>query len=636
MQIPRPEYPRPQFVRLDESSGRPEWLCLNGEWQFEIDAGDSGKERGLLERELRGSILVPFCPESELSGVGDTDFLHAVWYRRAVAIPEAWRGRSVLLHFQAVDYDATIWVVSNATGGKAKEVGRHRGGFTPVTCDLRGLAEAGETITIILRARDENRTSQPRGKQSTQYAPYSCFYTRTTGIWQSVWMEPAPDIHLRRPRLTPDVANSCIRLEQPLSGNRKGYRLRARVRDASGVVVEADCRADLDLSPRLDLKIPDDRLRLWSPRDPHLYGLEIELLNGAGRVVDRAQSYAGLRGVALDGIKVRINGESVFQRLVLDQGYYPDGMMTAPTDDALVKDIEFSLAAGFNGARLHQKVFEERFLYHADRLGYLIWGEFADWGCSGQGPSHDHQQPGITYAAQWLEALERDYSHPSIIGWCPLNETAQNLHDRITMLDDATRALFLATKAMDTTRPVLDTSGYAHRVAESDIYDSHDYIYEKDFAEGLRKFTWRHSGFPEGRAFANPHTEPPTGTSTTPRTAWSLPWRGQPYFVSEFGGFKWNPDAPIKSAQENQTERKTSWGYGSDPVDLEDFYARFEAVCNVLLDNLFMFGYCYTQLTDIYPEENGIYDFHRKPKFDIDRIRAIQERIAAIEREAGE
>jgi len=259
-----------------------------------------------------------------------------------------------------------------------------------------------------------------------------------------------------------------------------------------------------------------------------------------------------------------------------------------------------------------------------------VWGEFADWGCSGHGPQHDHQQPGVTYAAQWLEVLERDYSHPCIIGWCPLNETAQNVSDKITTLDDATRALFLACKAMDTTRPVLDTSGYAHRVPESDIYDSHDYIYETDFEDGIAKFTERHSGLPEGRAFTNPNLDRISPSSAKP--AWSIPWRGQPYFVSEFGGFKWNPNTAVKSAAENQQERKTSWGYGSDPVSVEDFHRRFETVCNILLDNPNMFGYCYTQLTDITPEENGIYDFHRKPKFDTERIRAVQQRIAAIEK----
>ena len=461
MTMPRPEYPRPQFVR-------PDWLCLNGEWQFEIDNGDSGLERGLVERDLAQRIQVPFCPESKLSGIEHTDFMSAVWYRRHVTIPPAWAGRDVLLHFQAVDYDATVWV-------NGIEVRRHRGGYTPFACNLRSIAAPGETITIVVRARDDNKPPMPRGKQSQRYGNYSCFYTRTTGIWQTVWLEPVSRCALLRPRLTPDVANGAFYLEQPLSASRSGLRLRVTLSDASGAMRTIEADADKDLTPHLTLSIPLQRRRLWSPQDPHLYDIEVELHDGGGKLIDKATTYAGLRSVAIEGKAVKINGETIFQRLVLDQGFYPDGIYTAASDDALRADIELSQAAGFNGARLHQKVFEERFLYHADRLGYLLWGEFPDWGCRRYGPEDDHQQPTAGYVTQWLEELERDYSHPSIIGWCGLNETWQPLTDRITVLDDVTRAMFLAAKAMDTTRPVLDASGYSHRVPETDVFDCHDY-----------------------------------------------------------------------------------------------------------------------------------------------------------------
>jgi beta-galactosidase/beta-glucuronidase len=599
MSVPRPEYPRPQFVR-------PDWLCLNGEWEFEIDPGDSGAQRNLIAANLKDRITVPFCPESPLSGIGNPDFLTAVWYRRTVSVPSEWAGKHVLLHFQAVDYDTTVWA-------DGQEVVRHRGGFTPFTADL-GMV-AGKNVNIVVRARDYNWVSQPRGKQADKYAPYSCLYTRTTGIWQTAWLEPVPEISLRRPRITPDLGNSLIRLEQPISANASGLTLRARLKDAQGVVAEAQSRADLDLSPRVDLAIHEDRRRLWATDDPFLYDVEIELLDGQGIIIDSAASYAGLRSVAIVGKQVRINGKAVFQRLVLDQGYYPDGVMTAPTDDALVKDIQLSLDAGFNGARLHQKVFEERFLYHADRMGYLVWGEFPDWGSGGYGPGHDHQQPGATYVTQWLEAIERDYSHPAIIGWCALNETHQVIHDKITVLDDVTRAMFLAAKAMDTTRPVLDASGYSHRVWETDVYDSHDYIGESDFAEGIANFEARHVSMAEDKVFINPHDGDPHSANK-----WSVPYRGQPYFVSEFGGFKWSIDKVSES-----------WGYGSAPTSLDDFYHRFEAVCKILLDNPYMFGYCYTQLTDVFPEENGIYAFDRRTKFDMERIKQIQLRAAAIE-----
>ena len=272
-------------------------------------------------------------------------------------------------------------------------------------------------------------------------------------------------------------------------------------------------------------------------------------------MVDAAASYAALRAVSIDGKAIRLNGAVVFQRLVLDQGYYPDGIMTAPSDAALRRDIELSMAAGFNGARLHQKVFEERFLYHADRLGYLVWGEFGDWGCRGEGPAAgEHQRPGPDYVTQWLEVLERDYSHPCIVGWCPLNETWQALGDRITVLDDVTRGMFLAAKAMDTTRPVLDTSGYAHRVPEADVYDSHDY------SQDPQQLARNQAGLAQGKPYLNSGA----GWGVTGRNAerllgsfdWSIAYRGQPYFVSEFGGIWWNPE--LAAGEE-------SWGYGERP-----------------------------------------------------------------------
>jgi beta-galactosidase/beta-glucuronidase len=279
--------------------------------------------------------------------------------------------------------------------------------------------------------------------------------------------------------------------------------------------------------------------------------------------------------------------------------------MTAPGDDALRGDIELSQAAGFNGARLHQKVFEERFLYHADRLGYLVWGEFGDWGI-------DRTNTKATYITQWLEVLARDYSHPSIVGWCPLNETAQAVKDAVTGLDDLTRGLFLATKAADRTRPALDTSGYAHRVRAADVYDSHDYWQDPPtFAE-------HHAGTADDKPFINRGRD-----GRDNMVEWSVAYNGQPYFVSEFGGTWWNPEAAAE---------EYSWGYGNRPRTVEEFYARFEELCGVLLDNPGMFAYCYTQLTDVYQEQNGIYHFDRRPKFDAARLRAAQERKAAIEK----
>ncbi|WP_395142893.1 glycoside hydrolase family 2 protein [Armatimonas sp.] len=596
MSIPRPEYPRPQFVRTD-------WLNLNGAWQFEADYGDSGIERGVKDRALTGTITVPFCPESKLSGLEHVDFLNAVWYRREVDIPVAWGDKTVLLHFGAVDYDTTVWA-------DGVEVARHRGGFTPFSANLGKCA--GQTVAIVVRARDKHGVPQARGKQANKFAPYACFYTRTTGIWQTVWLEPVADVAMKRPRITPDLANSRFELVVPLTAhgpgpNLEGLTVTATLTDANGAVSTASVRADLDFAARLILDVPEDRKRVWSTADPHLYGITLTLLHGK-TTIDTVESYAGLRSVALSGMAFKLNGEIVFQRTVLDQGYWPESVMTAPSDEELRLDIERSIAAGFNGARLHQKVFEERFFYWADKLGYLVWGEFGDWGCGGFGPSTNHQQPDASYIAQWLEAVERDYSHPSIVGWCPLNETFQENSDTIRQLDDVTRGMWLATKLADATRPVLDTSGYAHRVRESDIYDSHDY--EQDPV----KFAANMAGLAEGKPYIN------NGWDNKPT---NIPYGGQPYFCSEFGGIWWNPAA---------FENKESWGYGERVTSLDAFHARFEGLCDVLLNDPKMFGYCYTQLTDIYPEENGVYTFDRQPKFDNEKLKAVQTKKAANEK----
>ena len=353
------------------------------------------------------------------------------------------------------------------------------------------------------------------------------------------------------------------------------------------MVSTAECAADLDLAPRLDLPVPAERRRLWAPGDPQLYDVDIQLLAADGSVVDEARSYAGLRSVAIVGKAILINGESIFQRLVLDQGYYPDGIMTAPDDEALRADIELSMAAGFNGARLHQKVFEERFLYHADRLGYLVWGEFGDWGCRHMGPlDGEHQRPGPDYITQWLEVLERDYSHPAIVGWCPLNETWQSLTDRITAarrrdaghvpgdeghghvrvrcwIPPAMRIACAApTSTTATITPRIPTSWYGVMPA------------------------WRR---------ANPTRTVFEGRGIPERyrgnTRWSISYAGQPYFVSEFGGIWWNPAGPQRT--------RTPGAMASGRATIEEFYHRFERLCAVLLDDVNMFGYCYTQLTDI-------------------------------------
>ncbi len=595
--IPRSEYPRPQMVRE-------RWLNLNGRWEFEIDRGDSGLERGLRDRSLAQQILVPFVPESELSGIGDTDFLHAVWYARDVTFPADWAEDRVLLHFGAVDHDATVWV--NGT-----EVVRHRGGWSSFSADITDALTDGRA-RVVVRARDAAKGPQARGKQSIEYANRACNYTRSTGIWQTVWAEPVPAVHLQRPQIIPDLETATITVVQPVTAARPGHRVVATLRDSAGDVVQAEC-ASGGLSARLVLQVPQDRLRAWDLDDPHLYGLDVALVDATGAQVDRWEGYAGLRSIAIDGHRILLNGKPVFQRLVLDQGWWPQSLLTPPSDEAIVTDLELLLKAGFNGARIHQKVAEERQLYHADRMGVLLWAEYGDWGIRVPGPHDDHQKPNLSFLTEWADLVRRDLSHPSIIGWCPLNETWQQISDQITDLDDVTQAMYTVTKGIDPTRPVLDTSGYAHRVHGADVYDSHQY--EQDPA----RFAEIVGGLSTGEPYLN------TGPQGEP---WSIPYAGQPYFVSEYGGIWWNPDA----VEAEGSDRRQSWGYGQRVRDEEEFQVRFAGLTDVLLDDPLMFGYCYTQLTDVFQEENGIYRFDRSEKLDVVRVARVQRRRAAYEK----
>jgi len=576
MEQPRPEYPRPQMVRNA-------WMNLNGVWEFSFDPGLSGIQRGLPAADrLDDEIVVPFCPESTLSGIGDVDFHLGVWYRRSFAIPEDWEGQRVLLHLGAVDHDAMVWV-------NGKPAGTHRGGFTPFTFDITRLLRPGENA-LVVHALDDTRSSlQAGGKQCPDYASRRCHYTRTTGIWQTVWLEPVPRTYVRHLRLTPNLEAGQLLVDLELGGapTRGEFDLRAAL---GGATVGAAKGRFVGRRGVIALSL--DEVRAWSPASPTLYDLYITVTaeNGA---VDRVGAYFGMRSLALTDRAILLNGEPLYQRLVLDQGFYPDGIFTAPSDEALRRDIEISQGLGFNGARLHQKVFEPRFLYWADRMGYLVWGEFANWGLDVANP-----QALEIFQLQWLEALQRDYNHPSLVGWCPFNETQRDQDPEII------RNIYRLTKAVDPTRPAIDTSGYQH--VETDIYDVHSYQQNvKAFAD---QFTELANG---GAPFRN-------------RPELDAPYRGQPYFVSEYGGIWWNPG----QMDEN------GWGYGGvdgRPRSEEEFIARYRALTDVLLRHPRMCAFCYTQLYDIEQEVNGLYTYDRQPKFDPARIREINTQPATIE-----
>jgi beta-galactosidase/beta-glucuronidase len=575
--LPRPEYPRPGFVR-------PEWINLNGQWQFEIDHGKSGKERGypVNDHNLSGTITVPFCPESKLSGVEYKDFMAAVWYKREFTVPESWTNGRVILHFGAVDYMAEVWV-------NGVSVGTHRGGYTPFSFDITSNLLAGSNVITVYAEDDVRSGRQPRGKQSEQFHSHGCDYTRTTGIWQTVWLEQVPETYLSNLKVVADPDNGCVHLEMKVQGNAAGDTLRATALYGGKSVGDSSVIVS---GPSIKLTIPLSEIHLWEVGNARLYDLKLSL-HSQGRESDVVHSYFGLRTVRLDGMAFRINGKSVFQRLVLDQGFYPEGIYTAPTDEDLRRDIEISIGLGFNGARLHEKIFEPRYLYWADQLGYLVWGEHANWGLNITGAdSLTHFLP------EWLEGMQRDFNHPALIGWCPFNETWDR--DGAKQHNPVLQIVYDVTKRMDPTRPVIDTSGNFH--VATDIFDLHDYD------QNPQTFRDRYEPMKSGGEVFNTFPDRQT-------------YEGQPYFISEYGGIWWNP----------QQKDEKSWGYGDRPTSEQMFIERYEGLTNVLLDHPLMFGFCYTQLYDVEQEVNGLYTYDRQPKFDPERIRGINARKAAIE-----
>ena len=443
---------------------------------------------------------------------------------------------------------------------------------------------------LVAHVIDEIRSGlQPAGKQ-THTVSQGCVYTRTTGIWQTVWLEAAGATYLREFALTPDFDGGRVMFQGNMDGPMKGVTVRLRA-FANGKKVGEETVPAAWRNTLAVLKL--SKVVAWHPGKPFLYDLIVETLRG-GKVIDSVRSYFGLRKITIEGNRFLINDKPVFQRLILDQGFYPDGIYTAPSDEALRRDIELSMTAGFNGARLHQKVFEPRLLYWADKLGYIVWGEFPSWGINLARPDAM-----VAFVDEWREALRRDRNHPAIIGWCPLNETGTN--ETIAL----TETLLAATQTMDPTRPLLDSSGYTHFLPETDVFDSHDYTGDP------KRFAARYTMF--GLTGQNPwHNHP-----GDPRSR----YRGQPYFVSEYGGIR------VK------TDRDTGkgWGYGGESLDLKEFLARYKGVTDAQLDNPNIFGFCYTQLTDIEQEQNGVYFYDRKPKYDPALLHAINARPAAYE-----
>ncbi len=570
-------YPRPQFKRA-------EWLSLNGRWSFCMDQAESGRARGLAESKgFETPIRIPFCPESRLSGVAYRDFINCIWYHRRVRIPEEWTGKELILHFGGVDYACEVFIDGISAG-------KHTGGAVSFELDVTSHLTAGKSHDLVVCAVDHIRSHiQCFGKQSVSYANEKANYTRTTGIWGDVWLEPVSSGGLHSCTVIPDYDGGTFLFRPSFRKIRAGNRFRIRVCDGGRCVGERVVPCAEGIPVALPLEEPKE----WSPRSPFLYGIEYAVTDAEGRVIDAVESYAGFRKFHVEGGRCFLNNRPIFLRFVLDQGFYEDGIWTPPDEDAIRRDIELAMRAGFNGARLHQKIFDERYHYHADRLGFLTWGEFPDWGIGFWQQftvkAVDYFHAFRDFFPQWLAAVSRDLNHPSIVAWTPFNERNKpvDLEEHRRFLSD----IYELTRSVDPTRPVNDTSGLIH--ARTDLWTVHNYTQDAvSLAEQLKRkpvFMYK----PELEAEA---------------------WNGQPYLLDEFGGVTYIP-------AEKRSE-PDGWRYGTPCDTAESALSRMEALTRTVID-CGLAGYCYTQLTDVEQERNGVYNFDRTPKFREEDLRKI-------------
>ncbi|MFZ2636387.1 MAG: sugar-binding domain-containing protein [Rectinemataceae bacterium] len=596
--IPRPEHPRPDFERND-------WLNLNGTWGFAFDDEEAGlRERWFAEEvaptakhgaksQFDREIIVPFCYQSKASGIGDEAMHDVMWYRRNFDPPASFAGKRVFVNFGAVDYEASVWVNGIA-------VGSHRGGHSPFAIDISdALKSAGNSITV--RSEDRYDCHQPRGKQIWKDGPERCWYRATSGIWQTVWLEAVGVTSLKRARLSGDAVRQAMDLEIQLEGLLPGtvavgsteIELAVRISFLGKIVREnAFLLTERVSNISIDLKNGQfyDALQFWSPEHPNLYDVEMELRKG-GELCDKVKSYFGLRTIAVRGDLILLNGTPLRQKLVLDQGYWPDTLLTPPSDAAIVRDIELAKSFGFNGARKHQKIEDPRFYYHADRLGFLVWGELPSAYDFSSRSAEDLMR-------EMTEFISRDFNHPSIIVWVPLNEswgTPSILKDPIQQ--SFSLALYHWIKTLDPTRLVSANDGWEQTF--TDICGIHDYEPSGErFLEKARDRDTMLSGACASRlVYANGYA-----------------YRGEPIMVTEFGGTAFRDD------------RERHWGYFGAVADEEEFIKRLEGMVRAFKSLPWIRGFCYTQLTDVFQEINGLLTMNREPKVASATVKEIIDR----------
>lgn len=593
MSLPRPEYPRPQLERT-------QWTNLNGEWEFAFDDANAGLDEGWHDgRTLERRIVVPFPYQSEASGINEKEIHEVVWYARSFDYQPEWRGQDMLLHFGAVDYACTVWVNGILFGG-------NRGGHVPFWFDIGPSLREGEN-RIVVRVEDRQDPAQPRGKQSINGLPGGIDYYCSTGIWQTVWLEPVPQIRIEKLRITPDFEESAFKFSVYLHAPHANWVVEADVLEA-GEVVATLRKPTRNGSARLFVRVPD--AKHWSPDEPNLYDLRVRLLQN-GELIDEVTSYAGMRSVDLRDGHMYLNGEPVYMKMVLDQGYWPESYIAAPSDEAIRRDVELTKALGFNGSRKHQKVEDPRWLYWCDKLGLMVWGEMAnarDWSMEAE----------EMLLSEWQRVIQRDYNHPCIVTWVPLNESwgvpeiAKGHAAQYAFVERAVNV----TRFLDPYRPVIDNDGWEHTDV-TDIATIHDYT--ATGAEMIAKYEETAKGGPlPVRSWWDGKITFTEGSQ----------YRGQPVMLTEVGGFLIRPSWLPADQWDVLYD---TYGSVSDTAEL---LAKYEDLMGSIASLGFIAGFCYTQLCDIEQEINGLLTYDRRPKVPIEEIARINRGLRLVSSEA--
>ena len=586
--LPR-DYPRPQLIRH-------RWFNLNGYWEFAFDDDDCGlNERWHHGKKFDQMILVPFPYQSIKSGVNSKDIHEIVWYSHTFSVPQDWEFDDLLLHFGAVDYLTKVWV-------NGRYVGTNRGGHVPFSFNIASHITEGEN-RVTLRVEDKQDLRQPRGKQSTSGKPVRIYYYCTTGIWQTVWLEPLTTVRINNLKITTKPADGTIAIDVNLHAPFGRWKVELDVLesfDSDKIVAQAQNETG---QASIQLFVQIKNAKLWSPESPHLYKLRIRLFSGA-QLLDTVLSYTGLRAFELRDGRFFLNGDETFLLMILDQGYWPESYLAAPSDDALRDDVTWIKRFGFNGVRKHQKIENERWLYWCDCFGLLVWEEMP----SARAWSIEAEE---CLLAEWERAVLRDINHPCIVAWVPLVES---LGFPALRKNDPGQHAFLEkivmrTHTLDSSRPVVDNDGWEHTDL-TDICTIHDYSQPSN-ALVTRYAETQRTGVP-----------PPKGWyKDKPLFLNKSRFRGQPIVLSEIGGFlTTSSEAPGK-------KRDRLFDYYGNIKTPEELMAKYRDLMEGIASLTFLAGVCYTQLTDIEHEVNGLLTYDRKPKVPVDEIYRLHQEL---------